>query len=181
LTWASSFQQRSWACTYAQCRQTTGRSSSCVVGRTIEALFIDPEDHRQGGGKLLVSHAQSFAAGELAVDVNEQNEAALRFYEALGCAGPRSGAVESCAREPSRALRSMCQQEPSGVAATRLGAIVARSSEESCARGVIAAAPSHGVHMETLAILAMLEAKPGKERDVEACSRRPRTYSWRHR
>jgi putative acetyltransferase len=55
-----------------------------VVGGTIEALFIDPEHHRQGGGKLLVSHAQSFTAGELAVDVNEQNEAALRFYEALG-------------------------------------------------------------------------------------------------
>ena len=51
---------------------------------TIEALFIDPDYHGQGGGKFLVAHAQSLGAGELAVDVNEQNEAALRFYEALG-------------------------------------------------------------------------------------------------
>jgi putative acetyltransferase len=51
---------------------------------TIEALFIDPDHHGQGGGKFLVAHAQSLGAGELAVDVNEQNEAALRFYQALG-------------------------------------------------------------------------------------------------
>lgn len=50
----------------------------------IEALFIDPGHHRQGGGRRLVSHAQSLSDGALAVDVNEQNEAALRFYEALG-------------------------------------------------------------------------------------------------
>jgi len=56
------------------------------VGDTIEALFIDPDHRRQGGGKLLVEHAQRLAAGALAVDVNEQNEAALRFYEALGFA-----------------------------------------------------------------------------------------------
>lgn len=52
----------------------------------IEALFIEPEHHRQGGGRRLVGHAQSLAKGALAVDVNEQNEAALRFYEALGFA-----------------------------------------------------------------------------------------------
>jgi len=34
-------------------------------------------------GKCLVAHAQSLGAGALAVEVNEQNEAALRFYEAL--------------------------------------------------------------------------------------------------
>ena len=51
---------------------------------TIEALFVDPDHHGQGGGKFLVAHAQSLSAGALAVDVNEQNEAALRFYEALG-------------------------------------------------------------------------------------------------
>jgi putative acetyltransferase len=50
----------------------------------IEALFIDPGIHRQGGGTRLVTHAQSLAGGDLAVDVNEQNQAALRFYEALG-------------------------------------------------------------------------------------------------
>lgn len=52
----------------------------------IEALFVDPEYHGQGGGTLLVAHAQGLAAGALAVDVNEQNEAAVRFYEALGFA-----------------------------------------------------------------------------------------------
>ena len=51
---------------------------------TIEALFIDPDNHGQGGGKLLVAHAQRLGAGALTVDVNEQNEAALGFYEALG-------------------------------------------------------------------------------------------------
>ena len=51
---------------------------------TIKALFIDPDYHGQGGGKLLVAHAQGLSAGALAVDVNEQNDAAVRFYEALG-------------------------------------------------------------------------------------------------
>ena len=51
---------------------------------TIDALFIDPDYQGQGGGKLLVAHAQRLGAGALAVDVNEQNEAALGFYEALG-------------------------------------------------------------------------------------------------
>jgi putative acetyltransferase len=52
---------------------------------TIEALFVDPDYHGQGGGKFLVAHAQSLVgADSLAVDVNEQNEGALGFYEALG-------------------------------------------------------------------------------------------------
>ena len=51
---------------------------------TIEALFVDPDNHRLGGGSLLVAHAQSLAGGALLVDVNEQNETARRFYVALG-------------------------------------------------------------------------------------------------
>jgi putative acetyltransferase len=51
---------------------------------TIEALFIDPDHRHQGGGKALVAHAQILAGGALAVDVNEQNESAVRFYQALG-------------------------------------------------------------------------------------------------
>jgi putative acetyltransferase len=51
---------------------------------TIEGLFIDPDHRGLGGGKLLVAHAQGLSAGALDVDVNEQNDAALRFYEALG-------------------------------------------------------------------------------------------------
>jgi putative acetyltransferase len=50
----------------------------------IEALFIDLDYHGQGGGTFLVAHAQSLGAGAVAVDVNEQNEAALRFCKALG-------------------------------------------------------------------------------------------------
>lgn len=51
---------------------------------TIEALFVDPTHQRTGAGRFLVAHAQRLAAGPLAVDVNEQNDAAIRFYEAMG-------------------------------------------------------------------------------------------------
>lgn len=52
---------------------------------SIEGLFIDPDHRGQGGGSALVAHAQRLAAGSsLAVDVNEQNEAAVGFYAALG-------------------------------------------------------------------------------------------------
>jgi putative acetyltransferase len=50
----------------------------------VEALFIDPDHHRQGAGTFLVVHAQDLAEGALSVDVNEQNEAAVQFYEARG-------------------------------------------------------------------------------------------------
>ena len=56
----------------------------CTTG-TIEALFIDPAHHGRSGGKLLVAHAQSLVGnGALAVDVNEQNDAAVGFYKAIG-------------------------------------------------------------------------------------------------
>ena len=54
-----------------------------MSGSKLEALFLDPEFHRQGGGRRLVRHAQELH-GELTVDVNEQNPAACRFYEACG-------------------------------------------------------------------------------------------------
>ena len=37
-----------------------------------------------GGGTLLVAHAQRLGTDGLAVDVNEQNEAAIGFYKELG-------------------------------------------------------------------------------------------------
>jgi putative acetyltransferase len=49
----------------------------------MEALFLDPEHLRRGGGRRLVQYAQELR-GELTVDVNEQNPAARRFYEACG-------------------------------------------------------------------------------------------------
>ena len=49
----------------------------------IDSLFVDPEHHGKGVGSALVARA-SEAHGVLSVDVNEQNESALRFYESLG-------------------------------------------------------------------------------------------------
>ena len=54
-----------------------------MAGSKMEALFLAPEFHRRGGGRRLVRHAQELC-GELTADVNEQNAAALRFYEACG-------------------------------------------------------------------------------------------------
>jgi putative acetyltransferase len=53
-------------------------------GDSIAALFIDPAHRRTGGGRRLVSHAQSLSPGALSVDVNEHNIQARGFYEALG-------------------------------------------------------------------------------------------------
>jgi putative acetyltransferase len=52
-------------------------------GLKVEALFIDPEHAGKGGGSLLLAHARRLK-GVLAVDVNEQNPAALAFYLARG-------------------------------------------------------------------------------------------------
>jgi putative acetyltransferase len=52
-------------------------------GAKMEALFLDPAHVRCGGGRLLVEHARRLK-GPLTVDVNEQNPAAVRFYQALG-------------------------------------------------------------------------------------------------
>jgi putative acetyltransferase len=55
-----------------------------VIGNAIEGLFLDPEHRRKGGGRYLVAHAQQLRPGPLSVDVNEQNDAARYFYQALG-------------------------------------------------------------------------------------------------
>jgi putative acetyltransferase len=54
-----------------------------LSGSKLESLFLAPEFHGQGGGRRLVEHARALR-GELTVDVNEQNVAACRFYEACG-------------------------------------------------------------------------------------------------
>jgi putative acetyltransferase len=50
----------------------------------VEALFVEPAYRGRGAGRLLVSIAQQLAAGDLFVEVNEQNAAAVGFYEAHG-------------------------------------------------------------------------------------------------
>src|SRR5690349_6321329 len=55
-----------------------------LSAHAIEALFLEPSVRRQGCGRRLVAHAQQLRAGALTVDVNEENHAARRFYEALG-------------------------------------------------------------------------------------------------
>jgi putative acetyltransferase len=54
-----------------------------LTGGKMDALFLAPEHQRRGGGRRLVRHARELR-GELTVDVNEQNAAACRFYEACG-------------------------------------------------------------------------------------------------
>jgi putative acetyltransferase len=53
-------------------------------GHSIAALFMEPAFLGKGGGRRLVSHAHKLRGGALTVEVNEQNAAARRFYEALG-------------------------------------------------------------------------------------------------
>lgn len=96
---------------------STGETPIGFLGyarNTIEALFIDPDHHHQGAGRFLVAHAERLADGPLAVDVNEQNESALRFYEALGFsvtgrsatdAGGRPFPILHMKRNPPKAAR----------------------------------------------------------------------------
>jgi putative acetyltransferase len=55
-----------------------------LAGNDIAALFLDPAARNRGAGRRLIEHAQSLRDGELTVDVNEQNLAAVGFYESLG-------------------------------------------------------------------------------------------------
>lgn len=66
-------------------------------GAKVEALFIAPSSSRRGGGRMLIEHARRLK-GPLAVDVNEQNPAALRFYEAMGFRAQGRSAVDSAGR-----------------------------------------------------------------------------------
>jgi putative acetyltransferase len=49
----------------------------------VDTLFVAPSAHGRGIGHALMAYART-RAGPLRVDVNEQNEAALVFYQRLG-------------------------------------------------------------------------------------------------
>jgi len=53
-----------------------------VADEKIEALFVHPARRRSGVGRRLANYAVS--RGATAVDVDEQNEAAVRFFSGLG-------------------------------------------------------------------------------------------------
>lgn len=49
----------------------------------MEALFVDAQARGQGVGKLLLSHALTIYP-DLTLDVNEQNQQAIDFYQHMG-------------------------------------------------------------------------------------------------
>jgi putative acetyltransferase len=49
----------------------------------VEALFVDPEHKLRGVGRALIQHALELHR-PLTTDVNEQNVAAIEFYEHIG-------------------------------------------------------------------------------------------------
>ena len=54
-----------------------------VASGKVEMLFLDPAYRGQGGGRRLMKHAVK-TLGATTVDVNEQNEQAVGFYQRLG-------------------------------------------------------------------------------------------------
>lgn len=54
-----------------------------LVDNHVGGLFVAPEAHRRGVGRLLLDHA-SERLGELTVEVYEQNESACSFYRSCG-------------------------------------------------------------------------------------------------
>jgi putative acetyltransferase len=76
------------------------------ASNAIEGLFIDPDRLGQGAGKRLVAHAQQLSRDALSVEVNEQNQAAVAFYNALGFAVVARSPLDDAGR-PFPTLRMM--------------------------------------------------------------------------
>lgn len=73
-----------------------------LSGNKLDALFLAPEFIRRGAGRRLVRHALRLH-GELTVEVNKQNPAAVAFYESCGFVveggrsmTPRGGRTRCC-------------------------------------------------------------------------------------
>jgi putative acetyltransferase len=84
-----------------------------LSGSKMEALFLAPEFHRRGGGRQLVQHALALK-GPLTVDVNEQNPAACRFYEACGFVVEGRSELDSTGR-PFPLLHMRMAVPPEGI------------------------------------------------------------------
>ena len=54
-----------------------------MSGAKIDALFVAPDQHGRGIGRRMIDHARQ-GHPKLSVDVNEQNEGAVAFYERMG-------------------------------------------------------------------------------------------------
>ncbi|WP_145049190.1 acetyltransferase [Paenibacillus xylanexedens] len=55
-----------------------------LQNNVIEMLFVDPSQHGQGVGRLLIEHTIELKGHYLKVDVNEQNAGATQFYKKMG-------------------------------------------------------------------------------------------------
>jgi putative acetyltransferase len=86
-----------------------------MSGSKMDSLFLAPEFQRCGGGRLLVRHAQDLR-GELTVDVNEQNTAACRFYEACGFVVEGRSEVDDAGRPYPLLHMRLAAPKPSGEA-----------------------------------------------------------------
>lgn len=68
-----------------------------VDGGHMEALFVDPASHGRGVGRALVAHGLTLHPA-MTTDVNEQNEAAVRFYEHMGFRATGRSALDAQGR-----------------------------------------------------------------------------------
>jgi putative acetyltransferase len=85
-----------------------------LSGAKVEALFLDPDHLRRGGGRRLLNHARRLK-GPLTVDVNEQNPEAVRFYETCGFVVFGRSATDDAGRPfPLLHLREEPRGEPPG-------------------------------------------------------------------
>lgn len=65
-------------------------------GAAVDALFVDPQAHRQGHGRALLAAVADRAP--LRLDVNEANPAAVAFYERMGFARTGRSPQDSAGR-----------------------------------------------------------------------------------
>jgi len=75
------FQKSNLFCVRNEAGEVTGFAGE--LNGSLDMLFLDPSILKTGAGKALIQHAIAIK-GVTRVDVNEQNENALGFYEHFG-------------------------------------------------------------------------------------------------